>query len=108
MPNNALAGFLGIARGAGRLLYGHDPVISAIVTGRAQLCICARDASERLKNELRHACSYGDRDIPFFVLDEDMEFFRTFTGKRTGVVTVTDAGMANKILRMVQTSVDNE
>ena len=59
-----IMGFLGLSRRAGKLSCGHDAVIESIVKDKAELIILSSDASERLKNEIKHAASYGNRNIP--------------------------------------------
>lgn len=95
--NNRLLSLLGIARRAGRLSVGHDASIEAIVRNKAKLCILCADASERLKSEMRHACSYGKKDILCLTLDFDILTLSGAIGTRAAVITVNDTGFAEKI-----------
>lgn len=87
---------LGIARRAGRLSLGHDASIDAIVKNRAKLCILSSDASERLRNEMSHACSYGSKSIPLITLECDMAALSAAVGSKAAVLTVDDEGFAKK------------
>lgn len=95
--NERILSLLGIARRAGKLSLGHDAAIGAIVKNKAKICVVSIDASERLKKELSHACSYNKKNIPLIVLDEDMLSFSKAVGCKCAVLTVDDEGFSNKI-----------
>ena len=82
-----IMGFLGLSRRAGKLSCGHDAVIESIVKDKAELIILSSDASERLKNEIKHAASYGNRNIPVI-------------GKKSAVLSVTDKSFKEKLETM--------
>lgn len=88
---------LGIARRAGRLSLGHDAAEEAIVKNRACLCLCCADASERLQREMRHACSYAHKSIPYRTTTIPMALLSQAIGSRAAVITVDDAGFAARL-----------
>ena len=88
---------LGIARRANRLSLGHDAVIESIVSRKAKLCLLSESASERLKNELSHACGFNNKNIPFFVLPCSMEELSKAVGRKVSVVSVDDEGFSAAI-----------
>ena len=96
MKDKALS-LLGLARRAGRLSCGHDAAVEAIVKAQAKLCLCAADASERLERELRHACTYETKDIPFMRIDLPMAELSKAIGCKAAVVTVNDGGFAGRL-----------
>jgi len=95
--NNRFLSLLGLARRAGRLGLGHDAAVEAIVKNSAKLCIVSCDASERLKNELKHACTYNGKNIPFIEVGFTMEQLSKAIGSKAAVLTVNDEGFAKAI-----------
>ncbi len=92
-----IMGFLGLSRRAGKLSCGHDAVIESIVKDKAELIILSSDASERLKNEIRHAATYGDRNIPVIETELLMQDFYQGIGKKSAVFSVTDKSFKEKL-----------
>lgn len=99
MNHKDIMGFLGICRKAGLLLCGHDVVKESVISAKAQLVMLSADASERLEREMRHACTYGGKNIPVFRTPFTMEEFGFSLGKKSAVFSVTDTGFATKILQ---------
>lgn len=58
--DNALLGFLGILRRAGKVSYGYDAVAREILKHNAQAVLLASDASERTKRAVENICSVND------------------------------------------------
>ncbi len=96
-----LLSLLGLARRAGRLACGHDAAVEAIVKNRAALCLCSADASERLERELRHACTFEHKHIPFVRLSVPMAALSQAIGTKAAVVAVNDAGFAARLLSLL-------
>lgn len=94
---------LGIARRAGRLAPGHDAAVESIVKNKASLCILCRDASERLEREMRHACSYENKNIHVVKADFDIKELSAAIGTRAAVITVNDDGFAKKLITLFET-----
>lgn len=90
-------GFLGICRRAGKLSCGHDAVKETIIKSTAQFVFLASDASERLFNEMSHACSYEGKSIPVMRTNYTMADFAAGIGRKSGVYSVTDSGFATKL-----------
>lgn len=95
-----IMGFLGLSRRAGKLSCGHDAVIESIVKDKAELIILSSDASERLKNEIKHAASYGNRNIPVIESQLLMHDFYQGIGKKSAVLSVTDKSFKEKLETM--------
>ena len=95
-----IMGFLGLSRRAGKLSCGHDAVIESIVKDKAELIILSSDASERLKNEIKHAATYGNRNIPFIESQFLMVDYYNGIGKKSAVFSVTDKSFKEKLKTM--------
>ena len=95
--NDRLLSLLGIARRARRLSVGHDASIEAIVKNKAELCILCADASDRLKKEMRHACTYKGKNVAVLTLDCDILTLSGAIGTKAAVLSVNDKGFAGRI-----------
>lgn len=95
-----IMGFLGLSRRAGKLSCGHDAVIESIVKDKAELIILSSDASERLKNEIKHAATYGGRNIPVIETPFLMVDYYNGIGKKSAVFSVTDKSFKEKLKTM--------
>lgn len=93
---------LGLARRAGKLSLGHDAAIGSVVRNNAKLCLVASDASERLKKEFSHACSYGGKNICLIEIKADMLTLSKAVGSKAAVMTVDDEGFGNKIRSLLE------
>lgn len=60
-----LAGLLGIARRAGKLITGFDAAAASAAAGKAALLLMAADLSEKTAKELRYAAR--EKKIPLAV-----------------------------------------
>lgn len=95
--NEKVFPLLGFARKAGKLSVGHDAAVSAIVKNKARLCLVCADASERLKKEMTHACSFDGKEIAVVLTDCKMEELSRSIGTKAAVLTVDDEGFASRI-----------
>ena len=100
--NEKILSFLGLARRAGRLAPGHDAAIESIVKNKAKLCVLCFDASERLEREIRHACSYGGKNIPVIKSGFSAGELSKAIGTKAAVVSVNDEGFSKKLLSMFE------
>ena len=100
MNMKEIMGFLGLSRRAGKLACGHDAVIESIVKSKAELIILASDASPRLKKEIKHAATFGDRNIPVIECQFLMQDFYQGIGKKSAVLSVTDKSFKEKLETM--------
>ena len=90
--------FLSLARKAGRLESGEDPVIAALSSGKAKLLVYASDASPRtVKWAIRGA---EEKGIPAMRLDHNKEALGSAIGRPpTAVAVITDKGMAEALIK---------
>ena len=100
MEMKDIMNFLGLSRRAGKLAIGHDSVIESIVKDKSELLILACAASERLKNEIKHAATYGNRNIPVIESPFLMADYYNGIGKKSAVFSVTDKSFKEKLETM--------
>ena len=89
--NNRIAGMLGLAKKAGRLVSGEEMVIDSVRSGKAGLVIVATDASANTKKLFHDKCSYYHVPIYEFGTKAD-------TGHAS--MAVTDRNFAESIRKL--------
>ena len=73
---------LGLTMRAGKLSFGYDTVKSAVQEGKVFLLLTASDLSEKSGKEVRY-----------------LSEIRGIIGKLTGILAVTDKGLAQSLLK---------
>ncbi len=95
--NDKFLSLLGMARRSGKLSLGHDAAVSSIVKNKACLCVISSEGSERLKNEMCHACSFEGKNIPVLITDYKTAELSNAVGSKAAVMTVDDEGFAKAL-----------
>lgn len=95
-----LAADLGLARRAGKLVYGYETVKSAVRGGKAKLVITASDFSPRAAEAIRRICA--ECGVEAAEVPRDMGQLTAASGKAAGVFALTDAGFAGLIKKAMQ------
>ena len=95
MPNDRMLSLLGLARRAGKVQMGHDPVLESLRRGRARLVVLASDLSPHTAKGI--LCAARQEEIPIYTLSHSMEELSAAVGKHTGAVAVEDSGFARKL-----------
>ena len=91
---------LGICRKAGKLVMGFDAVREATAAGQVYLIVLAGDLSEKSGKEISfQAAKKGTAilEVPF-----TMDDIKTRLGKRSGILGITDSGLAGTVQRTAQ------
>lgn len=97
--NDKFLSLLGMARRSGKLCLGHDAAVSSVVKNKAQLCIVSEEGSERLKKEMKHACSFEGKNIPVIIVNYEITELSKAIGSKAAVITVTDEGFASALVK---------
>ncbi|MFR8126825.1 MAG: ribosomal L7Ae/L30e/S12e/Gadd45 family protein [Acutalibacter sp.] len=94
-----LAGLLGIARRAGKLITGFDAAAASAAAGKAALLLMAADLSEKTAKELRYAAR--EKKIPLARMPLNKEETGAACGfqKPVGVLATEDRGFATAMGR---------
>ncbi len=98
MKNSKLVSLLSICRKAGKLTTGFDAVVESMQDAKARLVLLACDLSDKTRSELHFSagkCQYAG-DI--LQTQQTMDELSVVLSKRTGVLAITDAGLAQAIL----------
>jgi ribosomal protein L30E len=93
--DNKVLGALTIARKAGKLILGFDAVCESLKAGNAKLAIITADVSKKTEKEVRY---YSERSkIDVMAVSLTMDDVYKAVGKKSGVISVTDSGLAGLI-----------
>ncbi len=88
---------LSLCMRAKKLAFGFDTVGEAVKSGQVFLLLTAADLSEKTAKEVRFlADRHAIRCLP---LDKTQAEIRTVIGKLTGVLAITDEGLAGSLLK---------
>ncbi|MDD2955133.1 MAG: ribosomal L7Ae/L30e/S12e/Gadd45 family protein [Oscillospiraceae bacterium] len=96
---NKLLSLLSLTKRAGKLGLGFDPVKESVQKREAVLVLLAADLSPKTKKEVRWFCEASGcpaREIPV-----KMDEIWYAVGKRSGVLAVTDEGLAGSVARQL-------
>ncbi|WP_312644811.1 ribosomal L7Ae/L30e/S12e/Gadd45 family protein [Hydrogenoanaerobacterium sp.] len=96
---NRLLSTISLTKRAGKLLLGFDQVKDAVLKGEAEIVLTASDLSEKSRKGINLICEA--EDIESFSLPITMDEFWYEIGKRTGIIAVTDPGLAGKLRTML-------
>lgn len=91
---------LSICRKAGRLVVGFDVVKESIAGGKARLVVLASDVSEKTSEQITFAAN-RDR-VRLLPLRETMDELSVILGRRAGVLSITDKGLAQSIVKAAE------
>ncbi len=95
-PEQSFLSMLGIARRAGKLVFGCDAVIEQVGKRQASLLILSCDLSERSRRRVLDVAEpYG---VPCLSPPFAMAQFQHAIGRCTGILAVCDRGFANRLL----------
>lgn len=90
-----LLSLLGICRKAGKLISGFDASADAVRSGEASLVVTASDLSPKSKKEIEFIAA--KEHIEVISVPASIEEIGGKTGRRAGVLTVTDKGLAQAV-----------
>lgn len=96
---NKLLSTFSLCRKAGKLILGFDAVKKSVIDGQACAVFTTRDISVKTKKEVSYFCEKANlvrQDLPLTM--EDME---KINRRKAGVLSVTEKGLAAKIMEMV-------
>lgn len=93
-------GMLGLARRAGKLIYGSDASVNAVRSGKAKAVILAADASDRTKKLMRSKCT--SFEAPLFEIEASCDELGKKLGKSgISVLSISDINFAKAIINLI-------
>lgn len=101
-----LLGTLGICRKAGKLIMGFDPVAEAIALDQICLVLLAEDLSPKSAKELVFIAE--KKQVPFCTPPILMDEIWSRLGRRSGILGVTDQGLATAVRRIIAAPTANK
>ena len=97
MKNNRVVSLLSICRKAGKLITGFDAVVESMQDAKAQLVLLAGDLSDKTRSELHFSAGKSGYAGDVLQVQYTMDELSMVLSKRTGVLAITDAGLAQAI-----------
>ena len=97
--NNILS-LISLCKRAAKLVLGFDRVKESILNYQAQGVYLTKDLSSKTKKEVEFLCTR--EQIPLEYLPYTMEEIKHAVGKASGVLAITDKGLANKLNQQIK------
>lgn len=101
MEQNKVLSLLGLAMRGRNLVSGEFQTENAVKSGSAMLVIIAEDASENTKKLFLDKCSFYE--VPAYVYGSKEELGRAIGKDLRSSVGVCDAGLADAIIKLMET-----
>ncbi len=98
--NDALISFLGLAKKAGKLSYGHDRTLELINSKKCELIVFASDYSSKQAEDIKLACKQNN--IKMFKLKHSMKDLVSITSNLSGVLALKDKNFCKKTKRLIE------
>ena len=100
MANEKLSGFLGLARKAGKLVFGFDMTVESIQKGTAKAVLLSSDCAERTARNIKRIAEENEAEV--LILPLTMDEIGYAVAKRVGVLSVCDSGFSKKIKELLE------
>lgn len=97
--NDKVLSLLGLARRAGRLALGFDPVVDSVKTGQSRLILITSDISPKTKKELEF--SLRDSGMALHSIPYDVKTLGNAVGRAAKIVSVNDEGFADSVMKLL-------
>lgn len=103
-PQKKLGGMLGLARKAGKIIYGTDRITDYIRKKPTHIVLLASDISENTRKRIENCCKYYKTE--YSGLNMTMDTLAHFIGQKSAVsaVSVTDKGFAAAISEIIDST----
>ncbi len=98
LPENEIYAYLGLARKGGNLAVGREAVRETLRHRSAALIVMSRDAGLALVRLMTR--SGREAEVPLLVCGSKVDLGNALGRGETAVVAVTDAGLADAVLRI--------
>ena len=106
MGHDKLLSMLGICRKAGYLVLGSDAVIEALRKESAHIVLLTDDLSRRSGEKIATAADH--KSVKGLKIPISMEEIERLTGKASGIIAITDKGLADAVEKLARASADNQ
>lgn len=94
-----LLGMLGIACKAGKITFGAESCIDAIIRNKVKLVLLAEDASERTKTKFKRLAN--EKKVPVFEVSKIDEMSKAIGKRNKAVVGILDFNFSKAIIKII-------
>ena len=84
---------------AGKIKFGSDSCIEAIMQNKIKLVLIAKDASERTRTNFKKLCT--DRKVPIYEEFEEYDLSHTIGKQNKVVIGVCDDNFSKEIIKIL-------
>ena len=84
---------------AGKVKFGNDSCIEAIMKNKVKVMLIAKDASERTKTNLKKICT--DKKVPIYEEFEEYDLSHAIGKQNKVVIGVCDENFSNEIIKIL-------
>ncbi len=98
--NDELLAFLGLAKKAGKLCYGHDKVLELINLKKCALVMLTADYSLKQAEHIQSACEANK--IKVFKLKYKMNDLLNIASSLSGVIALSDKNFSKKVESLIE------
>ena len=102
---NKLLSAISLSKRAGKLLLGFDQVEDAVLAGKAVVVLTAADLSEKSRQGINRVCEA--KQIENLPIPATMDELWFQIGKRTGILAVTDPGLAGLLKQALRRATED-
>lgn len=99
MTNKKVYGLLGLARRAGKIVFGTESVMQAIEKRKVKAIVIAQDAAERTK---RHFIEQAqEKNIPIREVDNMENLSKSIGQENKAIVGIMDGNFSKQIIKWI-------
>lgn len=99
MINKKIGGLLGLARKAGKVVFGTESTIEAIHKKQVKLVIVAQDAADRTKKNLEQIAT--EQKVPFYIYGTIEELSKSIGQQNKAIVGIKEIHFSNEIIKIM-------
>ncbi len=92
---------LSLCRKAGRVTTGFDEVRQAIAAGKARVILLSHELSPKRAEDIKYTATAANPPVLVLHIPQSMDTLAGVLGRRTGIIAVTDKGLADSVTACV-------
>ncbi len=97
--NNKLCGILGLARRAGKIVFGTEACLQGVKRKNIKLLIVAKDAAERTKTKFSQLCK--ENNIQLLEILNIEEISKSIGSANKAIIGIKDINFSKEIIKII-------
>ena len=99
MIDKKICGLLGLARRAGKLIFGTEACKQELESKKVKLIIIATDVAERTKMNFKNICK--EKDVPIFEILNIDELSKAIGQSNKAIIGIKDINFSKEIIKII-------